>query len=88
LEIDVDGAQQVLQQYPDALTIFIEPESSEILERRLRGRGTENEEAVARRLEVARRELDRAERYRFRVVNDEVDRAAAEICAFLDRQAQ
>ncbi len=87
LEIDVDGAEQVLQKYPDALTIFIEPESSEILEHRLRGRGTESEDAVARRLEVARRELDRADRYRFRVVNDEVDRAAGEICAFLDRQA-
>ena len=88
LEIDVDGAEQVLRKYPDALTIFIEPESPEILERRLRGRGTETEEAVARRLEVARRELVRAGGYRFRVVNDQVDRAADEICRFLDRQAE
>jgi guanylate kinase len=87
LEIDVDGAEQVLQEYPDALTIFIAPESIDVLERRLRGRGTESEDAIARRLEVARRELDRAADYRFHVVNDEVDRAAEEICAFLDRQA-
>jgi guanylate kinase len=88
LEIDVDGAEQVLRKYPDTLTIFIEPESPAILEQRLRGRGTENEEAVARRLEVARRELERAATYRFRVVNDQVDRAADEVCQFLDEQAR
>ena len=47
LEIDVQGTLAVLEQYPDALTIFIRPESLEELERRLRGRGTESEEAVS-----------------------------------------
>lgn len=87
LEIDVDGAEQVRQKYPDAITVFIAPDSLDVLERRLRGRGTESEDAVARRLEVARRELDRSGQYRFCVVNDEVDRAAEEICKLLDRHA-
>ena len=56
LEIDVQGTLAVLEQFPDALTIFIRPESLEELERRLRGRATESEEAVEPRLEVARRE--------------------------------
>jgi guanylate kinase len=83
LEIDVDGAQTVLGEYPEAITIFVTPGSMEELERRLRGRGTESEETILRRLEVARREMDRATAYRHRVVNDEVERAANQICDLL-----
>ena len=84
LEIDVDGARQVLARYPAAVTIFIEPSSVEVLESRLRGRGTESEEVMARRLEVARRELELAGDYRYRVTNDNVEQAAARICEILD----
>ncbi len=83
LEIDVDGALQVLKEYPQAITVFIHPGSPQELERRLRGRKTESEEAIQRRLEVAQRELPFAQRYRFVVVNDEIDRAAREICQLL-----
>ncbi|HEX3997227.1 MAG TPA: guanylate kinase [Pirellulales bacterium] len=83
LEIDVQGALAVLEQYPDALTIFIQPESPEELERRLRGRNTESEEAVRRRLEVARREIAIAGRYRYQVVNRSVEEAVGEICEIL-----
>jgi len=55
LEIDVEGAQAVVQQYPQAVTVFLRPPTTEELEHRLRGRGTESEETIARRLEVARR---------------------------------
>jgi guanylate kinase len=79
LEIDVQGTLAVLDQYPEAVTIFIEPESPEELERRLRGRGTESEEAIQRRLEVARRELALADRYQHRIINRSVERAVAEI---------
>jgi guanylate kinase len=85
LEIDVQGAQAVMREFPHAVSIFIRPQAPEELERRLRGRGTESESSVARRLEVARRELSFADRYAHIVVNDQVDRAADEICDILTR---
>lgn len=86
LDIDVDGAEKVRGQVPEALTIFLRPSSDEELERRLRGRRTESDEAIARRLEVARRELARADQYQFQVVNDVIDRAVDEISAILSER--
>src|SRR3954471_3227405 len=84
LDIDVDGAEKVRAQFPDAPTIFLRPSSEAELERRLRARGTESEEAISRRLEVARRELARADQYKYQVVNDTVDRAVQEIGEILN----
>ncbi len=84
LEIDVNGAMQVLETYPDALTIFILPESLAELERRLRGRGTESAEALQRRLAAAQSEMLLADRYRYRVVNRDLDQAVHEICVILE----
>jgi len=75
LEIDVEGTLSVLEKYPQAITIFVEPSHPDQLLERLRGRGTESPEAMARRLEVARRELLEAHRYRYRVVNEDVAEA-------------
>jgi guanylate kinase len=75
LEIDVEGTLSVLEKYPEAITIFVEPSHPDQLLERLRGRGTESPEAMARRLEVARRELLEAHRYRYRVVNEDVSEA-------------
>jgi len=83
LEIDVQGTIAVLEHYPDALTIFVQPESVEELDRRLTARGTETRAAIERRLEVARRELAEAERYRYRVTNDELDAAVERLCEIL-----
>lgn len=83
LEIDVEGALAVLEQHPDAITIFVDPGSMDELERRLRGRGTETADSIQRRLAVARRELDCRDRYRFQVINDFKDRAVQEICQIL-----
>jgi guanylate kinase len=83
LEIDVDGTLAVLARYPQAITIFVRPESVDELERRPRGRGTESEEAIQRRLEVARRELSFTDRYRYQVINRTVDQAVHEICEIL-----
>ncbi len=86
LEIDVDGAEDVLEKFESPITIFICPESLEELEHRLRSRGTENEEAIQRRLSVARRELQLAGRYEYQVVNDTVPRAVDEICSILQNK--
>jgi guanylate kinase len=83
LEIHVNGAMQVIQQYPDAITIFVSPDSLGELERRLRGRGTESEERIQFRLETARNELQFRDRYRHVVINDNVARAAHEIITIL-----
>lgn len=83
LEIDVQGTLAVLERYPDAITIFVRPSSTEELDRRLRGRGTESDAAIERRLEVARRELSFADRYQYQVLNDDVDQAVSQICDIL-----
>lgn len=83
LEIDVEGALNVMRQYPNAVTIFLKTPSPEEFERRLRDRGTESEEIIQKRLATAASELQFADRYRHTVVNDELDRAVAEICEIL-----
>lgn len=83
LEIDVEGALNVMQQYPDAVTIFLKTPSPEEFERRLRARGTETEEVIRKRLATAAKELQFADRYRHIVVNDELDQAVTEICEIL-----
>jgi guanylate kinase len=83
LEIDVEGTLSILERYPRAVTIFVEPADPAQLEQRLRGRGTETPEAIARRLEVAHRELSQSHHYRHRVINDRVDDALAAIKTIL-----
>ncbi len=83
LEIDVEGTRSIAAKYPDAVTIFVRPETLDELERRLRSRGTETEEAIQRRLAVARRELSFADLYRYQVTNQTVDRAVDEILNIL-----
>lgn len=83
LEIDVEGTRSILRQYPDAVTIFVRPESWEELERRLRSRATETEQATQRRLDVARSELAQADLYRYQVTNQTIDKAVDEILSIL-----
>jgi guanylate kinase len=86
LEIDVQGAQAVVQWFPDAVTIFLRPSTRAELERRLRGRGTETEEAMERRLAEADHELALAERYQYQVINDDMDQAVRDVCRILVSQ--
>jgi guanylate kinase len=86
LSIDVQGALAVMEQFPDAITIFVRPGSWDELERRLRGRGTESDETIRRRLQTAREELELADRYRYQVVNDDVDLAVEQINSVLTQQ--
>ena len=78
-----NGAQQVMQKCPDAVSIFIAPPSMTELEKRLRGRGTEAEEVIQKRLATASGELKDAPNYKYLVVNDQVETAAQEILTIL-----
>ena len=79
LEIDVQGALQIMRKYPQALTIFLKTSSETEYDKRLRGRGTDAEEIIQRRLANARKELEYAPEYRYQVVNDDLDQAVGEI---------
>jgi guanylate kinase len=83
LEIDVQGALKVMQQYPDAVTIFLRTPSEAEFERRLRARGTESEDVIRKRLATAAHELQLADRYKHCVVNDQLETAIREICEIL-----
>jgi guanylate kinase len=85
LEIDVEGALAAIEQFPEAITIFLHSGSLEELESRLRGRETESEESIQRRLTVAKKELKQIDRYRHEVVNDDVEQAVRDICEILTR---
>jgi guanylate kinase len=88
LEIDVQGTISVLRQFAEAVTIFVQPDSLDELERRLRERGTESPAALARRLDVARHEMESKSLYRHLVTNDNVERAANEICEILNQECR
>lgn len=82
-EIDVNGAARVLEQYPDALLVFVDAPSRSVQAERLRGRG-DTEERVAQRLTKADEEVARAAALPFvRVVNDDLDAAVAEVRGLL-----
>ncbi len=83
LEIDVNGALRVMEQFPDAVTIFLKTPSEAEYEKRLRERGTETEEVIRRRLQTARDELKMADQYCYQVVNDDLDRSVREISDIL-----
>ena len=83
LEIDVQGALQVMERRPDAVSVFLTAPSFSELERRLRGRGDTVGADLERRLKAARDEYAQAPKYDYIVVNDRVERCADEVMAIL-----
>lgn len=83
LEIELQGALQVMARMPEAVTVFIAPPSFAELESRLRGRGTETEEVIRTRLELARKECAAMNAFRYVVVNDRVEEAADRLRAVI-----
>lgn len=86
LEIEVDGAQQVKQQYPEAILIFVLPPSREEQERRLRGRGDPDDKVHARLRKAEKEEPVGREIADYMVVNDELDRTVGEMMSIIDRE--
>lgn len=83
LEIEVQGAMQVMEKEPDAISIMILPPSFAELSARLRGRKTETEEVIEKRLAAARGEIECGEKYTYLIVNDSVLTAKDEIAAII-----
>ena len=79
LDIDVQGARQIRDSFPDARLIFVLPPSVVVLMKRLTGRGTEGAGEVERRLRSALDELQAASEFEHRVVNDDLDRCLEQI---------
>lgn len=84
LEIEVDGAMQVREKFPEALLIFVLPPSFSELERRLTGRGTESREEIEGRLAAARREIKEAPRYDYLLVNDDIAETARQLSGLIE----
>lgn len=82
LEIDWQGARQVRDLLPGAVSIFILPPDLEILTQRLRGRG-DPESSVARRMHDARAEISHYQEYDYLVFNDDLDRALGDLTAII-----
>ena len=83
LELDVQGALAVREQYPDALLVFVKAPSPEEQRRRIEARGDADDADVARRLAAAAAEEARADRFDAVVVNDDVDTATEEVAGIL-----
>lgn len=79
LDIDVQGAAQVVEQFPDAVTIFIMPPSMDALKQRLEKRGTDKPEVIETRLGNAVKEINRKDAYRHVLVNDDLESAKIEL---------
>ena len=85
LEIEVQGAQQVMKKCPEAITIFMVPPSFEELEKRIRGRRSEPEDIVYQRLSKARSEMELSKNYKYVVVNDTVENASRAIIDIINK---
>ena len=83
LEIEVQGAFKVKENFPEAVLTFIVPPSIEILEERLRGRNTETEEQIQKRLNTAKGELEKIEKYDYVVENDTVEQSVEDLFSIL-----
>ena len=86
LEIDTQGALNVMKVMPEGLFIFLLPPSLEELAARLKGRGTETEESLHRRLGAAVDEIKLATKYRYVVVNDKVEDAQETIANIIEAE--
>lgn len=85
LDIDVQGAKQIVERFPEAVTIFIMPPSLETLRERMTSRGTDSPEVIDRRVDNARAEMAARDRYRHVIVNDNLPDAKAAILEIVAR---
>ncbi|MBR3017477.1 MAG: guanylate kinase [Clostridia bacterium] len=88
LDIDPQGARQVMAKWPDCVSIFLLPPSYQSLHDRLYGRNTEAPEVIERRLNNARGEIESAGLYQYNIVNDDLELACAQAAAIITAEKQ
>lgn len=86
LDIDVQGTIQILQHFPDSITIFILPPSMDVLKNRLRLRGSDSETIIERRLFNAKKEIERKGVYRYVIVNDQLAATTEELISIIEKE--
>lgn len=86
MDIDVQGAQQLVRAFPESVTIFVLPPSADVLLERLRRRQTESKQGLARRLQSALQELQAVDLYQYVVVNDDLPKAVARVSSIVDAE--
>ncbi len=85
LKIEVHGAKQIKRLYKNSVSVFILPPSIEVLEQRLRKRGTEDEDDLKRRMETALSEIEESSGYDYVIYNDNLETAVDEIIEILNK---
>jgi len=83
LDIDVQGAKQIKQKLPEAVSIFILPPDRKTLEWRLRHRGEDNDQVIQRRLVTARREIENYDKYNYILINDDLQESVESLEAIV-----
>ena len=84
LDIDVQGALRILERYPDAISIFVEPPTLDVLRKRLESRNTESQPEIERRLAEAGNEMSKKGLYRHVIVNDHLDAAVRSLATIIE----
>ena len=88
LEIEIQGALQIMGKCPEAVFIFILPPSYDELEKRLRGRNTEDEQTIQNRLKITQKELEIGKKFKYSIVNDTVENAVKRIQKIIDMECE
>jgi guanylate kinase len=88
LEIDVQGAMQLMPRFPDGVFIFVLPPSEDVLRQRLASRARERGEEIEGRLAVAKKEMEYRSRYGYSVVNDDLSNAVEEVWRIISDSVQ
>lgn len=88
LIIERKGAQKVMKNYPDAVSVFLMPPDMQTLEHRLKKRNTESDEVIKKRLKIAEEEIEAASKFNYVVVNNELEKAVGEINNILNAELE
>ena len=86
LEIDWQGAVEILKTYPDAQSIFISPPSIEELHKRLHDRGLDSEEVIAERIDGAKLEMEKSSEFKYQIINNSLETAVKNLLNIIFRE--